>query len=265
VCTRKDEDNLEAVLRDRITCSDDRYRLYALWALAHLEGTWRHREQWLAFEIAETCTRLLNADMGLVDVHSPYQVFFTTRSAGEKYRDDYYVIPVMPIMVEVLARYRPSRLFRPGVIKLLRSWIAVVATRQKEGQLSRLPGQSGTYNGTVNALYYHEAALAAAQAMREHRKAGWVLYFWGMLRENMTIVAAMTFFLIAWADSLYVSLFGKTKPQMIVSLTIAIWAVFMFMIISRKELKEIAKFSLACATSFMMGFLVRFVYSLLER
>lgn len=265
VCTRMDEENLEAVLRDKGCCSDDRYRLYALWALAQLDGPWQHRKKWLAAEIAETCSRLLKADMGLVDVHSPYQVFFNTRSAGEKYRDDYYVIPVMPIMVELLARYRPSRLFRPGVIRILRSWTDVAAARSKDGQLGRLPGQSGTYNGTVNALYYHEAALTAARAIRGKQKAGWLLYTWGALRENMTIVAGITFFLIAWADSLYASLHGTTKPQMIVSLTIALWSVFMFLIISRRDAKEVAKYFLTCVTSFMMGFLVRLVYSVLEQ
>lgn len=190
--------HLMSVLEDRQALSDDRYRAFGLWALSQLPtpsdgkplafGMDSGSKKWLVTEARNTCRRLLAGATSLVDVHSPYQVYFSQRTVGEKYHDDYFVVPVMPVVVDLIARYRPMWLFRPTLRSVLNEWIRCTTTRDESGSVRTLPFQVGTANGTVNSLYYVEAARAAAARIREFVRVAPLLNAIGHLRDRWQLI-----------------------------------------------------------------------------
>jgi hypothetical protein len=212
LCTPRDVARMIDVLKDSGTNRDDRVRIFGLWALDHLSSKLRGAEStesryvrqddgvpamlefsdrwdvWLAAEINHTAERLIRNNVALFDLHSPYQVFFTTRSVGERYREDYFVIPVLPTLLDLIAKYQPSWVFRPAVGQLLHMLYVAANERDSLGNMSVLPFQAGNYNGTVNALYYCEATTRIAAALRDGHKRAWWYRSLGMVRDQKKVL-----------------------------------------------------------------------------
>ncbi len=217
ICAPSDISHLVRVLSDHEIYGDAPYRLYALWALDHLNCN-RYRGlsgsapattsdeagiprqlafssdecNWLAKEIGGTAESILHSEVGLSDVHSSYQVIFQDRNVSEKYIDinDHFVIPVVPVLLDLVSRYKPSWLFRPRLRPLLRRWIEQSNKRDADMNIGLLPHQNGDYNGTVNAIYYHEAALKIYNALNTIKKRAWLYVPLWFLRDELRITPA---------------------------------------------------------------------------
>ena len=226
ICKITDKRRIIEVLKNRQKYGDDRFRLFGLWALNHLtpgryrsilnadEGeseTLQEEDRlpsqltlgpteidWLVKEIEKTTIYLLGSEAALRDVHSPYQVVFHPQSVGERWTNDHFVVPVLPVMLDLTAQYNPEWLFRPQINQILRRWRDLSSERDRENNLKTLPFQNGNYNGTVNALYYHEAAIRIAAALEAKSGRAWYLVPLGLLQENsrLTFMAALTLVLI---------------------------------------------------------------------
>jgi hypothetical protein len=169
ICTHKDINAIWAVLRSPNTCNDHRFRLHALWALDHLlpdrygvhpakASTAQIAEEagipsdfvphekevkWLKDQVRKSVTYLLRSDIGLVDVHVPYQVF-AEQGNNREFRDDYYVVPVLPVLIDQVARHKDWWLFRPRLTRLLARWPPSITSAATGGNVSLLPFQVGS-------------------------------------------------------------------------------------------------------------------------
>jgi len=225
--------------------ADDRYRLYALAALDPLTrghhavpGTTPQRDdtevriptqfalghaenRWLEKEVVLTCGRLLNSEVQLVDVHSPYQIWFGDPSKAERYRDEYYVVPVLPVVMDLIARHAPHWIFRPRLRRILQCWVEP----PKDSDVAILPFQVGQYNGTVNALYYRHAALSVGSALSRKSTLAWLHLAVGIWRDHPR-VAVVSFLAIGVAISTTL-LFSYGKPdKMVVGFFLGVLASF---------------------------------------
>lgn len=91
------------------------------------------------------------------DLHHPYSFHIAVpdRVGGDPYRQDHLVVPTVPIALWLIARLDKRALFDIRVEVLARR----VADCFRDPHNPRVaPGQSSTYNGTVNMNYLHEAA-----------------------------------------------------------------------------------------------------------
>jgi hypothetical protein len=89
------------------------------------------------------------------DLHHPYSFHISVPGAGkDPYRQDHLVVPTVPIALWLVARLNSHALFDPRVEHLARE---VAACFEDPHSPHVAPGQSSTYNGTVNMNYLHEA------------------------------------------------------------------------------------------------------------
>ena len=238
--THRDVTSIIGELQSQKHEDDNRYKVFLLWSLSHLTadaavvagsspeirelpGRYEipaglqlseRQAKWLRREVESVCTDLLESDYSLTDLHSPYQILFDDPTRAERYRDEYFVIPIFPIVLDLVSRYKPNWLFRPRLSSLLYELSRVTRHRPEESNLILLPFQVGAHNGTVNALYYTEAATRAASVIntRPIRKillaVGWPL--WDEMRGSpkTTITVAVIAAVIAF--------FWPAKPWLLV-------------------------------------------------
>lgn len=222
--SKQDINRMMTVLKNDKLCTHNASRLYALWALDHInparymdhrkytllsknaDSTGRAKEARLPSDLCwdneevkklgdqvQACASvMLRRDTNLFDVHIPYQIFFN-ESGHVGHRDEYYVIPTLPLLIDQVSRHRPSWVFRPRIIQLLNNWVQAVAdnNRSPDGSLSQLPYQVGNYNGTVNTLYYHKAAGFVSKIWKEHKRAlGYRV--WGTILDHKPLFVILT-------------------------------------------------------------------------
>ncbi|HEX6900614.1 MAG TPA: hypothetical protein VF789_12895 [Thermoanaerobaculia bacterium] len=174
---------------------DQRVRLFALYSLLQLDGDESKipgnlllsdkQKQWLLKEVSITAAAILKNSVALIDSHIPYEIRFR-RDGKTEYHDDYFVVPVVPILLTVIARTKSAWLFRPKVKSLINSWAETgQANRKNQSDIPIIvPYQLGEYNGTVNSLYYKEAATYVAHVIKERRGKGIFLALWGYVATN---------------------------------------------------------------------------------
>lgn len=162
---------------------DDRLLLFGLWALSHLDTktpggpleigleprlylpSWLSMSDpgWLKEQIVEVCDRLLGSEIRLADTFSPYSFRIDTREPAD-YKTDSLVVPVVPLLLSLIARYEPADLSRRPVLELIHACLE--ADAKSRPQASR-PFQHSTRDGIVNLSYYqeacHELALASTR------------------------------------------------------------------------------------------------------
>ena len=90
------------------------------------------------------------------DLHHPYSFHTTTKKSGggDPYRQDHLVVPTVPIALWLVARLDKLALFDVRVERLA---LKMAGCFEAPGTPTVAPGQSSTYNGTVNMNYMHEA------------------------------------------------------------------------------------------------------------
>jgi len=195
VCDIKHLSTIKTVLDHDGTCEDDRFRVFALWGISHLfpygnaspkRHDWEAIQNWAEVnrgwfqrQVAAICRRLLASDLTLVDLHIPYQIYYR-----ERFQDDYFVIPVLTVVIDLLARYQPHMVLSPRIHKLLRTWCDIASKPQPDGTLTLLPFQVGSFNGTVNALYYREAAGHCCESLEVLASKAWFIAPAQFVRSN---------------------------------------------------------------------------------
>lgn len=162
---------------------DDRLLLFGLWALSHLDAVTPGGPLevgletevylpprlsisdggWLKEQIVEVCDRLLGSEIRLADTFSPYSFRIDSREPAD-YKTDSLVVPVVPLLLSLIARYEPTNLSRRPVLELIHACLD--ADAENRPQASR-PFQHSTRDGIVNLSYYqeacHELALASTR------------------------------------------------------------------------------------------------------
>jgi hypothetical protein len=216
---------ITVLLSDRSKFADERYRLFALWALDHLIPE-RYQmfdddgpqievnipellllkkgnpfRGFVESEVARTCEEVIKTGLW-TDVHSQYQVYFKDETMAERYWYDYYVIPVLPVLLDLLARHKPNWLFRPRVADVWSRCLLIASDHNMEGNVEVLPFQTGNYNGTVNCLYYVEAALKLRPAIKSRTKRVLLYLLRGYLHDYRStfirVVLALIFALLGF-------------------------------------------------------------------
>lgn len=223
ICTASQVTRLRTLLEDPSKGVEDRVRLFSLYALSHLApdipGTLipnrlrlsADERRWLEREIAITVRRILRNDVSLIDAHIPYEVLFDG-ATHHLHHDDYFVIPVVPISISLLAQYRAHWLFRPRIKAILNTWMA--ATKQ-DLNWDVLPYQLGEYNGTVNSLYYHEAALNVAEALNKRAGRGWLLAVIGWAVTRWQSIALFSSAGLVFGLAAYLQTQGKPSEALV--------------------------------------------------
>jgi hypothetical protein len=150
-----------------------------------------------------------------MDAHVPYEVVFETETRRE-HHDDYFVVPVIPMLLHLVAVYKPRWLFRPRVKLVINAWADVVEVNDENPDDNPivLPNQVGEYNGTVNALYYHEAAIALVTAIRKRRLVGWLLAVMGYADENRRSLALGVFGSLALLAEYFLQTHGQPSDAL---------------------------------------------------
>ena len=181
---------------DASTNVDPRFALFGLWALSHLDeangdlhplgltvGTNTlaytvpgHLALRTGFDhdrfvdrIGETLTKVLADPADFVEVQSDYRMVING------YRRDYFVVPVVPVVIMLAARYQPRWLFRRSVGRILER----VAEAASGNSCDHLPYQlSVGTNGVVFMSYLLSASCAVRRSMGEmktlRRAAHWL-------------------------------------------------------------------------------------------
>jgi hypothetical protein len=161
---------------------DVRLRLFGLWALSHFDqktlgGPLRAEADekvevprvmyeavegaWLKEAIIEVCGELLDSAIRQADTFSPYS--FRIDEAAD-YKTDSLVVPVVPLLLSLIARYEHANLCRQSVLHLIHGCLEKGA---RTSEHAARPFQLSTRDGIVNLSYYQEAyqelALASTQ------------------------------------------------------------------------------------------------------
>lgn len=241
--TVSDKNRIIDVIKATAKYGDDRFRLFGLWSLNHLAPSpyslRRHHAKpsetlnpaqgrvpdqlalgsneisWLVKEVENTTSNLLGSEAALRDVHSPYHIVFHPQSAAERWTNDHFVIPVLPIMLELVTQYKPEWLFRPQIGRILKLWRDTSGERDGENNLKTLPFQNGNYNGTVNALYYRQAALVISDALAANSRRAWYLVPLGLLRDNSRLTFVLILAMVAIGATIWYFLYGSPSDKAI--------------------------------------------------
>lgn len=189
---------------------DSRVRLFGLWALSHFDGeapaaplsaspgagtslshlylTDKERKS-VGKCIVTECKRLLARDASLTDSWTPYSL----KPDGKVWHDDYMVVPTVPVVLGLVARYMPRALCDSRILRL----VSESLDRELQRDIGRAkPYQIGNRDGMVNLAYWHEAysALEAASGRvgaKWWRRAGATLYGTGRAYGRLTVVAVV--------------------------------------------------------------------------
>ncbi len=96
------------------------------------------------------------------DLHHPYTFCFDEESPydADSYRQDHLVVPTVPVALWLIARLDSKALFDPRTEDLA---VRVASCFKDHHSPGVAPGQSSTYNGTVNMNYLHDAVDAVEQ------------------------------------------------------------------------------------------------------
>jgi hypothetical protein len=171
---------------------DGRFRLFGLWALSHLDGSrdaGHHGEGrlpellelqgetqgWLPTAVHETATSLMDRSISLVDSWQPYSTYMGPQPGGalggsnadvteddlSDYREDVMVVPVVPVLLDLLSTYDRASLCRKTTMLIVRTSLEAPASG---AQARAKPYQLGNRDGVVNLSYWQEAYVAAARA-----------------------------------------------------------------------------------------------------
>jgi hypothetical protein len=211
---------------------DDRLRLFGLWALSHLDTTTpggpfgavnggspgftppphlsleANDLAALAEQIRKVCGRLLTNEIGLSDSYSPYT--FWSGPKKTDYKDDSLVVPVVPLLLSLVARYVPAWLSRTQVLRLIEA--CTDPSARAERRLTARPYQLSTQDGVVNLSYYQEACETVAFAARNSLAAlpkrlrahtSSFIHDWGKLAVVLMFIgaAALAYTIDAVTDS----------------------------------------------------------------
>jgi hypothetical protein len=165
---------------------DNRLRLFGLWALSHIDATTPGGPlrvpdgdatavalppglameaddlKWFTTQIETVCNKLLEDKINLADTYSPY-TFWIGPQAWD-YKDDSLVVPVVPLLLSLAARYAPAVLSRRRVLRLVQQCSS--ADARKQYGLAARPYQLSSQDGVVNLSYYQEACEEVAVAAR---------------------------------------------------------------------------------------------------
>ncbi len=141
--------------------------------------------QWLSKTVVQTTEVLLKSDLLLIDLHIPYDVSLSWLNYS-----DYFVIPLVPILLELLVRYDSNSIYRSYTFNLLKAWAVSAAglSEQKPVPFQVLPYQHGEYNGIVNMLYYREAAMLIVFTLEKTAGKGIWLWFYRNLVDRWMLL-----------------------------------------------------------------------------
>jgi len=146
--------------------------------------------QWLCEATRDTTRGLLAKEVALVDSWRPYTTYIgpptepeyaqTPGEAADEsvsstlnprdFRDDYLVVPVVPVLLSLVARYDPRYLCRRAVLEVVKASVDP-GHRRDSGRAK--PYQLGSRDGVVNLSYWQEAYRALATGARAiHGRVG---------------------------------------------------------------------------------------------
>lgn len=193
-----DLNHIRNAIEGNALCDDMRFSAFVLWALDQFRQSapglsilpetsllriWVRQieiDRWLRPQIINTCRTLLRVG-DFKDVEQSYERQLTSRPGDFQ---DHFVIPVFPILIDLLARHTRRKLFAPRIYGDLRRLIHQTEVRMpSDNSIPALLYQNNTWNGTVNCLYFGEAGLSASRALKSrHALMLWLAYrSWGWI------------------------------------------------------------------------------------
>jgi hypothetical protein len=152
------------------------------------------------------------------DLHHPYSFHIAVADgkSGDPYRQDHLVVPTVPIALWLIARLDERALFDSRVETLARR----VASCFEDPHNPRVaPGQSSTYNGTVNMNYLHEAVAEIHDLARRtaNRSSAWRVRAavrrprptWDRVSGSPKVALGFALFLVLLVGPMIAWLWGK--------------------------------------------------------
>jgi hypothetical protein len=223
-----DLQHMKEAIDDDETCDDPRFKAFALWALDHLREDlpgfpeipdsshlrlWADGNQnWLHEQIGRTCKTLLMSGDWL-DRAVPYERSVT--GSSESFLD-HFLVPVVPLILDLLARHQPRKLFIPRIRRLLALLVTRCNERLADGDVPALQYQNSRWNGTVNSLYYREAAQSVSAIFGKRRGfiVWWLNCFWGWFTGQSKMALLASFAILLWLASFYF-LYTKSDDKLV--------------------------------------------------
>jgi hypothetical protein len=231
LCTYNDVNNVKRLLASPEINVDWRFRLYALWSLAYLvrsaPDTWKNdRVPEEVRHMSRTLLRQYAANAASwTDLHSQYQVFFDADGSRAHFRDEYFVIPVVPTAWELAALTSPDMLFTPLCRQLLGDCCDAIGNLVRPIPYSVMPYQVGDRNGTVNSVYYARALRQVASVYAECR---WRGMWWSLKGFLGGRGGALKAALVGLSYGVLVLLVTQDPHEALIALIAAIPAAFFY-------------------------------------
>lgn len=219
---------IKIAIEDKERCDDARFRAFAIWALDHLQREspdqselsevsrfrmWIQSDsvkKWTHANACSICTELLKTGTWM-DLSTPYTRSVTGTSGSFL---DYFIVPAFPVLIELLARHQPRKLFIPRVSRNLRESVRRCEKPLADGSIPALPFQPSRWNGSVNCLYFREATDAASRALAQ--KHAWPIWLtnwgWGRISGQSQTTLILSAFILMNGLSFYV-LFTKSPNK----------------------------------------------------
>ena len=216
---------IKIAIEDKERCDDARFRAFAIWALDHLQREspdqselsevshfrmWSQSDsvkKWTHANVCSICTELLKTGTWM-DLSTPYTRSVTGTPGSFL---DYFILPAFPVLIELLARHQPRKLFIRRVSRNLQESVRRCDKPLADGSIPALPFQPSRWNGSVNCLYFREAAGAASRALAQKR--AWPIWLanwgWGRISGQSQTTLILSAFILMNGLSFYV-LFAKS-------------------------------------------------------
>lgn len=222
VITVDDLSHIRLAIENDALKGDPRCAAIGLWALDQLRrsstesgensllGFWiRENKSWLHKQVGLICHALLKSPMWQ-DIYVPYERNFTAPHTVQFL--DFFVLPVFPVLIDLVAQHQPRNLFRPSVRRRLEDSVTGCQMRLPDESLCALPYQNSPWNGTVNCLYFREACQSLSQALKKRKNrivwlANWI---WGWSWGQPWNVVAVFLMVVALVASFYMLYISKT-------------------------------------------------------
>lgn len=219
---------IKIAIEDRELCDDARFRAFAIWALDHLQREspgqselseesrfrmWIQSDsvrKWTHANACSICAELLKTGSWM-DLSTPYTRSVTGTTGSFL---DYFIVPAFPVLIELLARHQPRKLFIRKVSRSLQESVTRCEKPLTDGSIPALPFQPSRWNGSVNCLYFREAAGAASLALGQKRAwpIWWANWGWGRISGQSQTTLLLSAFLLMNGLSFYV-LFAKSPNK----------------------------------------------------